>query len=51
MTQPHHTREFARTEGALIVVLFCLIDDAYYRLNPKGRRYETLSKGSLTRRS
>jgi hypothetical protein len=24
--------------------LFCLIDDAYYRLNPKGRRYETLKE-------
>jgi len=25
-------------------VLFCLIDDAYYRLNPKGRRYEALKR-------
>ena len=43
MAQPHHTQQFARTEGAL-TVLFCLIDDAYYQINPKGRRYETLKE-------
>jgi hypothetical protein len=37
MTQKHHTNRFARTEEA-ITVLFCLIDDAYANLNPRGRR-------------
>ena len=42
MTQPQHTPSFARLEEALIV-LFCLIDDAYTTLNPRGAyRYETL---------
>jgi len=27
-----------------MTVLFCQIDDAYYRLNPKGRHYETLKE-------
>jgi hypothetical protein len=27
MAQPHRTEEFARTEGALII-LFCLVDDS-----------------------
>ncbi len=40
---PHHTRRLARTEEAL-TVLFCLIDDAYPRLNPEGRRYERLKR-------
>ena len=43
MTREHHTRRFARTEEALIV-LFCLIDDAYRLLNPRGDRYETLKR-------
>lgn len=43
MAQAHLTRELARTEEA-ITVLFCLIDDAYYRLNPKGRRYASLKR-------
>src|SRR3990170_5011870 len=43
MAQTHLTRELARTEEA-ITVLFCLIDDAYYRLNPKGRRYASLKR-------
>jgi hypothetical protein len=33
----------AETEEAL-TVLFCLIDDAYALLNPKGRRYEPLKR-------
>lgn len=41
MAQAHLTRELARTEEA-ITVLFCLLDDAYYRLNPRGRRYAAL---------
>ena len=44
MTQAHLTPELARTEEA-ITVLFCLIDDAYYRLNPdNGRRYASLKR-------
>ena len=43
MAQAHLTRELHRTEEA-ITVLFCLIDDAYYRLNPKGRRYASLKR-------
>ena len=43
MTQKHHTHRFARTEEA-ITVLFCLIDDAYANLNPRGRRYESLKR-------
>jgi len=27
-----------------VTVLFCRVDDAYYRLNPKGKRYETLKE-------
>jgi hypothetical protein len=27
-----------------MTVLFCPIDDAYYRLNPKGRHYESLKE-------
>src|SRR5215208_5715798 len=43
MTQKHHTHRFTRTEEA-ITVLFCLIDDAYANLNPRGRRYESLKR-------
>ncbi len=43
MAQPEHTPEFALLEEA-ITVLFCLIDDAYATLNPKGRRYESLKR-------
>jgi hypothetical protein len=39
----HLTRGLARTEEAL-TVLFCLIDDAYRLLNPKGQRYESLKR-------
>lgn len=42
MARPHLTARFYRTEEA-ITVLFCLIDDAYAILNPRGRRrYEGL---------
>jgi hypothetical protein len=34
MAQPNHTPRLAHTEVALIV-LFCLIDDAYAHLNPR----------------
>jgi hypothetical protein len=43
MTREHHTRRFARTEEALIV-LFCEVDDAYRLLNPRGDRYESLKR-------
>lgn len=43
MTRDHHTRRFARTEEALIV-LFCEVDDAYRLLNPNGDRYGTLKR-------
>jgi hypothetical protein len=39
----HLTREFSQTEEA-VTVLFCLIDDAYRLLNPKGQRYEFLKR-------
>jgi Transposase DDE domain len=43
MAQPEHTPEFVRLEEA-ITVLFCLIDDAYTILNPKGRHYESIKR-------
>ncbi len=41
MAQPELTPQLALLEEA-VTVLFCRIDDAYYRLNPKGRHYQTL---------
>src|SRR5919202_1539353 len=43
MTQKHHSDRVTRTEEA-ITVLFCLIDDAYANLNPRGRQYESLKR-------
>jgi Transposase DDE domain len=43
MAQPEHTPEFLSLEEA-ITVLFCLIDDAYTILNPKGRHYESIKR-------
>lgn len=44
MAQPNHTPRLAETEEAL-TVLFCLIDDAYTLLNPRGaQRYESLKR-------
>jgi Transposase DDE domain len=43
MAQPELTPQLALLEEAM-TVLFCRIDDAYYRLNPKGRHYETLKQ-------
>jgi hypothetical protein len=43
MAQSEHTRQFVLLEEA-ITLLFCLIDDAYATLNPKGWRYESLKK-------
>jgi hypothetical protein len=44
MARHHHTPHLATTEEAVIVVLFCLIDDAYTKLNPRPRRYESLKR-------
>src|SRR5215207_7947130 len=42
MAQPQHTSSLSSLEEAL-TVLFCLIDDTYTTLNPRGAyRYETL---------
>ena len=43
MAHPEHTPQFVRLEEA-ITVLFCLIDDAYTILNPKGRHYESIKR-------
>jgi DNA-binding transcriptional LysR family regulator len=44
MAQPHHTPRLAQAEEAL-TVLFCLVDDAYALLNPRGaRRYESIKR-------
>ena len=43
MAQPELTPHFALLEEA-VTVLFCRVDDTYYRLNPEGRRYETLKE-------
>jgi hypothetical protein len=50
MAQPELTPQLALLEEAM-TVLFCQIDDAYYRLNPKGRHYETLNESSRIQRS
>ena len=43
MAHANHTRRLAETEEALIV-LFCLVADAYASLNPRARRYESLKR-------
>jgi hypothetical protein len=43
MARSELTPQLALLEEAL-TVLFCRVDDAYYRLNPDGRRYETLKE-------
>lgn len=43
MAQPELTPQLALLEEA-VTVLFCRVDDTYYRLNPKGRRYESLKE-------
>jgi hypothetical protein len=43
MARPQHTPSLAHLEEAL-TVLFCLVDDTYALLNPKGRRYESLKR-------
>ncbi len=41
MARTHDTRRLALTEEALIV-LFCLVDDAYPLLNPRAKSYESI---------
>ena len=43
MAHPEHTAGFALLEEA-ITVLFCQIDDAYARLNPRGGHYASLKQ-------
>jgi hypothetical protein len=43
MAQPELTPQFALLEEA-VTILFCRVDDIYYRLNPKGRHYGTLKE-------
>ena len=43
MAQPQHTPSLAHLEEA-VIVLFCLIDDAYTLLNPRARRHESLKR-------
>jgi hypothetical protein len=43
MAQRELTPQWVLLEEAM-TVLFCRIDDIYYRLNPKGRHYETLKE-------
>jgi hypothetical protein len=43
MAQPELTPRLSLLEEAL-TVLFCRVDDTYYQLNPKGRRYEALKE-------
>jgi hypothetical protein len=43
MALPELTPQLALLEEAM-TVLFCRVDDTYYQLNPKGRRYETLKE-------
>jgi hypothetical protein len=40
---PELTPQLALPEEA-VTVLFCRVDDVYYRINPQGRRYETLKE-------
>ena len=41
MARPQHTPNLDGLEEA-VTLLFCLVDDAYYLINPQGRRYEAL---------
>src|SRR5215211_3805572 len=43
MARPEITPPLALLEEA-VTVLFCRVDDIYYRLNPEGRRYESLKE-------
>lgn len=43
MAQLHRTQELSLLEEA-ITTLFCLVDDAYATINPKGRRYASIKR-------
>ena len=43
MAQSELTPHLSLLEEA-VTILFCRVDDIYYRLNPKGRHYETLKE-------
>jgi hypothetical protein len=43
MAQAQHTPTLASLEGA-ITVLFCLVDNAYTHLNPRGQSHESLKE-------
>jgi hypothetical protein len=43
MARPHPTPRLAQAEQA-VTVLFCLTDDAYALLNPRGRRHESIKR-------
>jgi hypothetical protein len=43
MNQPEHTQGYALLEEA-VTVLFCLVDDAYAQLNPRGGLYASLKR-------
>lgn len=43
MAQSELTPQLVLLEEA-VTILFCQVDDAYYRLNPKGRYYETIKE-------
>jgi Transposase DDE domain len=43
MAQSEHTPQLALLEEAL-TILFCRVDDIYYRLNPRGGRYASLKQ-------
>lgn len=43
MAQSQLTPQLALLEEA-VTILFCRVDDTYYRLNPEGRRYENLKE-------
>jgi hypothetical protein len=53
MAQPELTSRSALLEEVqeAITILFCVVDDTYRILNPKARRYESLSRNSPTQRS
>jgi hypothetical protein len=46
MAQPELTQKSALLEEAeeAIIVLFCLVDDAYHILNPKAEHYQSLKQ-------
>ena len=46
MARPQHTHSLPHLEEA-VIVLFCFIDDTYYRLNPEGRQALRDPQGAL----